>query len=92
MTGRHELAGPDSATFDEASVRPSSVRGGEMNLLHPPLFAMRLAWRFSPQVKELTAMFALLDAAGYATDPAPLRDVFGVEALAIEEWAGRVSG
>jgi hypothetical protein len=25
MTGRHELAGPDSATFDEASVRPSSV-------------------------------------------------------------------
>jgi len=31
-------------------------------------------------------------AAGYAADPAPLRDVFGVEALAIEEWAGRVSG
>jgi hypothetical protein len=37
-------------------------------------------------------MFALFGAAGYATDPAPLRGVFGVEALAIEEWAGRVSG
>ncbi len=37
-------------------------------------------------------MFALFDASGYATDPAPLRDVFGVEALTIEEWAGRVSG
>jgi hypothetical protein len=28
MTGRHELAGPDNATSDEASVRPSGVRGG----------------------------------------------------------------
>jgi 3',5'-cyclic AMP phosphodiesterase CpdA len=46
-----------------------------MTLLHPPLFAMRLAWRSSAQVQELTAMFALLDDAGYATDPAPLRGV-----------------
>lgn len=37
-------------------------------------------------------MFAVFDAVGYATDPAPLRDVFGVEALTIEGWAGRVFG
>jgi hypothetical protein len=74
----------------------SRGRGGRIIVLHPPLFAMRLAGRFSPPVRELAGMFALFDAAGYAagyaTDPAPLRDVFGVEALAIEEWAGRVSG
>ena len=92
ITGRHELAGPESATFDEAYRRLSRARGGRIIVLHPPLFAMRLAGRFSPPVRELAGMFALFDAAGYATDPAPLRDVFGVEALAIEEWARRVSG
>ena len=37
-------------------------------------------------------MFTLFDAVGYATDPAPLRDVFGVEALTIEGWVERVFG
>jgi uncharacterized protein YbjT (DUF2867 family) len=92
ITGRHELAGPDAATFDEAYRRLSAVRGRRIIVLHPPLSAMRLAGRFSAPVEELAGMFALFDAAGYATDPAPLRDVFGVQALTIEEWAGRVSG
>jgi uncharacterized protein YbjT (DUF2867 family) len=92
ITGRHELAGPDAATFDEAYRRLSAVRGRRIIVLHPPLPAMRLAGRFSAPVEELAGMFALFDAAGYATDPAPLRDVFEVQALTIEEWAGRVSG
>jgi uncharacterized protein YbjT (DUF2867 family) len=92
MTGRHEIAGPDLATFDEAYRRLSAVWSRRMIVLHPPLSAMRLAGRFSPAVEELAYMFALFDAAGYATDPASLRDVFGVEALTIEEWAGQVSG
>lgn len=91
ITGRHELAGPDTATFDEAYRRLSAARGRRIIVLHPPLPAMRLAGRFSPAVEELANMFALFNAAGYATDPAPLRDVFGVEALTIEEWAGQVS-
>ena len=45
---------------------------------------MRLAGRFSPASEELAGNFALLDAVGCATDSAPLRDVFGVEALTIE--------
>jgi uncharacterized protein YbjT (DUF2867 family) len=92
ITGRHEIAGPDTATFDEAYRRLSTVRGRRIIVLHPPLPAMRLAGRFLAPVEELAGMFALFDAAGYATDPAPLRDVFGVQALTIEEWAGRVSG
>jgi len=92
ITGRHELAGPDVATFDEAYHRLSAVRDRKIFVLHPPLSAMRLAGRFSPVVEELAGMFALFDAAGYATDPAPLRDDFGVEGLTIEEWAARVFG
>jgi len=92
ITGRHELAGPDTATFDEAYRRLSAVWGRRTIVLHPPLSAMRLAGRFSPPVEELANMFALFDATGYATDPAPLRDVFGVQALTIEEWARRVFG
>jgi uncharacterized protein YbjT (DUF2867 family) len=92
ITGRHELAGPDAATFDEAYRRLSTVWDRRIIVLHPPLSAMRLAGRFSPAVEELAYMFALFDAAAYATDPAPLRDVFGVEAITIEEWAGQVSG
>ena len=92
VTGRHELAGPDAATFDEAYRRLSAVRGRGIFVLHPPLSAARLAGRFAPAVEELAEMFVLIDAAGYATDPAPLRDVFGVEALTIEEWARRVFG
>ena len=42
-------------------------------------------------IEDLADMFALFDSVGYAADPAPLRDLFGVEALTIEEWAGRVS-
>jgi hypothetical protein len=92
VTGRHELAGPDAATFDEAYRRLSAVRKNGIFVIHPPLSAARLAGRFAPAVEELAEMFALFDAAGYATDPAPLRDVFGVEALTIEEWARRVFG
>jgi hypothetical protein len=39
------------------------------------------------EVRELANMFALFDAAGYAADPAFLREGFGVEAATIEEWA-----
>jgi uncharacterized protein YbjT (DUF2867 family) len=92
ITGRHEIAGPDTATFDEAYRRLSAARGERIIVLHPPLSAVRLAGRFAAPVEELANMFALFDAAGYATDPTALRDVFGVRALTIEEWARRVSG
>jgi uncharacterized protein YbjT (DUF2867 family) len=91
VTGLHELAGPDTATFDEAYRRLSRVRGKRIAVLHPPLAVMRLAGRLSPPVEELASMFALFDAAGYASDSPALRETFGVEALTIEEWAGRVS-
>ena len=91
LQGRHELAGPDSCTFDAAYSRLARARGERIAVLHPPLFAMRAPGRFLPQVGDLARMFAFFDAAGYATDPAPLRDLFGVQALTIEEWAGRVS-
>jgi uncharacterized protein YbjT (DUF2867 family) len=91
ITGRHEVAGPDAATFDEAYRRFSTVRGQRITVLHPPLSVMRLAGRFSPPVEELASMFALFEAAGYASDSPALRETFGVEALTIEEWAGRVS-
>lgn len=92
ITGRHEIAGPDTAIFDEAYRRLSAARGERIIVLHPPLSAVRLAGRYAAPVEELANMFALFDAAGYATDPTPLRDVFGVRALTIEEWARRVSG
>jgi uncharacterized protein YbjT (DUF2867 family) len=91
LTGRYELAGPDTATFDEAYRRFSTARGKRITVLHPPLAVMRLAGRFSPPVEELANMFALFEAAGYASDSPALRETFGVEALTIEEWAGRVS-
>jgi uncharacterized protein YbjT (DUF2867 family) len=92
ITGRHEIAGPDTATFDEAYRRLSAAQGERIIVLHPPLSAVRLTGRFAAPVEELANMFALFDAAGYATDPTPLWDVFGVRALTIEEWARRVSG
>jgi uncharacterized protein YbjT (DUF2867 family) len=92
ITGRHEIAGPDTATFDGAYRRLSAARSGRIIVLHLPLSVVRLAERFSAPVEELANMFALFDAAGYATDPTPLRDVFGVRALTIEEWARQVSG
>jgi uncharacterized protein YbjT (DUF2867 family) len=91
VSGRHELAGPDTATFDEAYRRLSSVRGRRLIVLHPPLATMRLAGRLSAPVEELANMFALFDAAGYASDSPALRETFGVEPLTIEEWARRVS-
>ena len=91
VTGRHELAGPDSTNFDEAYRRLSRVWGRRIIVLHPPLATMRLAGRFSAPVEELASMFALFDAAGYASDSPELRETFGVEATTIEEWAGRVS-
>ena len=91
VSGRHELAGPDTATFDEAYRRLSRVWGRRIVVLHPPLATMRLAGRFSAPVEELAGMFALFDAAGYASGSPALRETFGVEATTIEEWAGRVS-
>ncbi len=60
-------------------------------MLHPPLAVMHLAGRFSSPVEELAGMFTLFEAAGYASDSPALRETFGVQALTIEEWAGRVS-
>ena len=91
ITGRYELAGQDTATFDEAYRRFSRVRGQRITVFHPPLSVMRLAGRFSPPVEELASMFALFEAAGYASDSPALRETFGVAALTIEEWAARVS-
>jgi uncharacterized protein YbjT (DUF2867 family) len=91
VTGRYELAGPDTATFDEAYRRFSRVRGKRITVLHPPLSMMRLAGRFSSPVQELASMLALFEVAGYASDSPALRETFGVEALTIEEWARRVS-
>ena len=92
VTGRHELAGTDFATFDEAYRRLSAARGRRTIVLHPPLSAMRLAGRFSPAAEELAAMFALFDAEGYASSSPALRETFGVEAVGIEEWARRLFG
>jgi uncharacterized protein YbjT (DUF2867 family) len=91
ITGRYELAGQDTATFDEAYRRFSRVRGQRITVFHPPLSVMRLVGRFSPPVEELASMFALFEAAGYASDSPALRETFGVAALTIEEWVGRVS-
>jgi uncharacterized protein YbjT (DUF2867 family) len=91
IEGRHELAGPDSCTFDEAYSRLTRIWGKRILVLHPPLFTMRLPGRFIPYVGDIVSLFAFFDRVGYAADPTPLRDVFGVEALTVEEWAGRVS-
>ncbi|HEX2729708.1 MAG TPA: NmrA family NAD(P)-binding protein [Rubrobacteraceae bacterium] len=91
VTGRHELAGPDTATFDEAYRRLSRARDKRIIVLHPPLAAMHLAGRVAAPVEELANMFTLFDAAGYTSDSPALRDIFGVDAISIEEWAGQVS-
>jgi uncharacterized protein YbjT (DUF2867 family) len=91
IEGRHELAGPDSCTFDEAYSRLARTWDKRISVLHPPLFSMRLPGRFLPSVGDIVSLFAFFDRVGYAADPSPLRDLFGVEALTIEEWAGRVS-
>jgi uncharacterized protein YbjT (DUF2867 family) len=89
--GRYELAGTDIATFDDAYRRLSRARGKRITVLHLPLSMMRLSGRFSPPVEELASMFTFFEAAGYASTTPALRETFGVEALTIEEWAGRVS-
>jgi uncharacterized protein YbjT (DUF2867 family) len=91
IRGRHELAGPDLCTFDEAYARLARAWGRKITVLHPPIFTMRLPGKLVGHVEDLANMFALFDAVGYAADPTPLRDLFGVEAHTIEEWAGRVS-
>jgi uncharacterized protein YbjT (DUF2867 family) len=91
IQGRHELAGPDSCTFDEAYSRIARSWGRRITVLHPPLFTMLLPGRFVPYLGDIARMFAFLDRVGYAADPVPLRDLYGVEALTIEEWAGQVS-
>lgn len=92
VTGRHELAGTDFATFDEAYRRLSAVLNKRIFVLHPPISTMRLAGRISPPAEELAAMFALFDAEGYSSDSPALRETFGVEAVGIEEWTRRVFG
>jgi uncharacterized protein YbjT (DUF2867 family) len=88
ITGRHEIAGPDTTTFDGAFERLGRARGRRIRTLHPPLIAMRVPGRVVPYVRELADMMALFDVAGYAANPSTLRDTFGVPALTVEEWAG----
>ncbi len=88
ITGRHEIAGPDTTTFDGAFECLGRARGRRIRTLHPPLIAMRVPGRVVPYVQELADMMALFDVAGYVADPSTLRDTFGVPALTIEEWAG----
>ena len=91
ITGRHEISGPDIATFDEAYRRLAAAWGKRITVLHPPLSVMRLVGRFVPPVEEVAGIFTLFDAAGYVSDSPALREIFGVEAMTIEEWARRVS-
>lgn len=87
ITGRYELAGPDTTTFDGAFQRLARGRGKRIQVLHVPLIALGLTGRASPYVRELANMMAFFDAAGFAADPSVLRDTFDVPALSIEEWA-----
>ena len=88
ILGRHEIAGPEVVTFDEAFERLARGRDKKIRTLHVPLISLRVAGRFSPYVRELAHMMAFFDATGFATDPSVLRDTFGVPALTVEEWAG----
>lgn len=87
ILGRHELAGPDTITFDDAFERLARARGKRIQVLHVPLIALRLPGRASPYLRELANMMALFDAVGFATDLSVLLGAFGVPALTIEEWA-----
>src|SRR3712207_789761 len=89
ITGRHEISGPDTTTFDGAFERLGRGRGRQIRTLHLPLIAMSVPGRLVPYVRELAHMMAFFDVVGYAADPSTLRDTFGVRALTIEEWAGR---
>ncbi len=87
ILGRHELAGPETITFDNAFHRLGKARGEKIRTLHVPLAGMRAAGRLSPYVREMANMMAFFDAVGFATDPSVLRDTFGVPALTVEGWA-----
>jgi uncharacterized protein YbjT (DUF2867 family) len=89
ITGRYEISGPDTTTFDGAFERLGMARGRRIRTLHLPLIAMRVPGRVVPYVQELAHMMAFFDVVGYAADPSALRDTFGVHALTIEEWASR---
>lgn len=89
ITGRHELAGPDTTTFEGAFERLGKARGKQIRALHMPLVAMRIPGLISPRVRELADMMSLFDAIGYAADPSILRETFGVTALTIERWASK---
>lgn len=87
ILGRHELAGPETITFDGAFHRLGKARGKKIRTLHVPLAGMRAAGRLSPYVREMANMMAFFDAVGFATDPSVLGDTFGVPALTVEGWA-----
>ncbi len=87
ILGRHEIAGPETTTFDGAFERLGRGRGKRIRPLHVPLIALSVPGRFSPHTRELANMMAFFDAVGFATDPSVLRDTFGVPALTVEEWA-----
>ncbi len=87
ILGRHEIAGPQTITFDGAFERLGRGRGKRIRPLHVPLIALSLPGRFSPHTRELANMMAFFDAVGFATDPSALRDTFGVPALTVEQWA-----
>ncbi len=89
ITGRHEISGPDTTTFDGAFERLGRGRGRRVRTLHLPLIVMRAPGWVVPYVRELAHMMAFFDVVGYAADPSTLWDTFGVRALTIEEWAGR---
>ncbi|MCA1728490.1 MAG: SDR family oxidoreductase [Actinobacteria bacterium] len=86
ILGRHELAGPDTITFDDAFECLARARGERIQVLHVPLITLRLPGRVFPYVRELANMMGLFDAVGFAADPSVLRETFGVPALTIEEW------
>jgi uncharacterized protein YbjT (DUF2867 family) len=90
ILGRHDIAGPDTTTFDGAFERLGRASGKRIQVLHMPLIAMRMPGRVVPRIREVADMMAFFDAVGFAADPSVLRDNFGVPALTIEQWAGEV--
>jgi hypothetical protein len=91
IIGRHELAGPGQEIFNSAYGRLARVQGRRIQIIHPPLALMRVPGLVLEEVRELTNMFALFDAAGYAADPTPLRERLEAQAQTLEEWASKVS-
>ena len=87
ILGRYELAGPETVTFDGAFEHLGRGRGERIRVLHIPLIALRLPGGFVPYARELANMMAFFDTVGFAADPSVLRDILGVSALTIEEWA-----